>query len=420
MTGLPRASAAAFAAMLAVACQQGAGDGSPPAVTATAVNTSTDHMMVPAYEPPPLPDLLVGQRPSPETDEAGMWLVFDRQEQRSRLSANRITDPDLNAYVRDVVCKLAGPYCGDIRVYIGRVPHFNASMAPNGMMVVWSGFLLRARNEAQLAAVLGHEIGHYLRRHGVQQWRNTVNTVGFLTFFSMGMGIAGIPGAGDLAALAAMGGLSSFGRDHEREADAIGLERIAAAGYDPREAAAVWRNLIDENERAEKKREFNFFLSTHPRDTERQETLAGQAEAVIRKTGRTGDTGTERYRAAIASHRFQMLRDEIRLRDFKRNIAIVDMLIEDGFRLGELHYFRGEIFRLRDSAKDKDRDAALAEYAKASAFADCPPDLFRSVGLLHHRMGRTQDASEALRKYLDLMPDAPDAAFLRSYIKPTS
>ena len=420
MKHLHRASIAALAALMAAACQMGAGGGESPAATASAVNTSTDQTMATAYEPAPLPDLLVGQRPSPETDEAGMWLVFDRQEQQSRHSANLITDPDLNAYVRDVVCKIAGPYCRDIRVYIGRVPHFNASMAPNGMMVVWTGFLLRARNEAQLAAVLGHEIGHYLRRHSVQRWRSTINTAGFLTFFSMGMGVAGLPGAGDLAALVAMGGLSSFGRDHEREADAIGLEKISAAGYDPREASAVWKNLIEENERASKEREFNFFLSTHPRDTERQETLATQAKAVIGRTGRTGDVGTERYRAAIASHRFQMLRDEIRLRDFKRNLAIVDMLIEDGFRLGELHYFRGEIFRLRDSADENDRDAALAEYAKAAAFADCPPDLFRSLGLLNHRMGRTGDASQALRKYLDLQPDAPDAAFLRSYIKPTS
>ena len=53
-----------------------------------------------------------------------------------------------------------------------RTPYFNASMAPNGMMQVWSGLLLRVDNEAQLAAVLGHEIGHYLARHSVERLRD--------------------------------------------------------------------------------------------------------------------------------------------------------------------------------------------------------------------------------------------------------
>ena len=59
-----------------------------------------------------------------------------------------------------------------IRVYAMRQPDFNASMAPNGMMIVHTGLLAHMRNEAQLAAVLGHESGHYLRRHSVQNWRS--------------------------------------------------------------------------------------------------------------------------------------------------------------------------------------------------------------------------------------------------------
>ena len=51
------------------------------------------------------------------------------------------------------------------------MPQFNAMMAPNGMMLVWSGLLLRVENEAQLAAILGHELGHYLERHSVEQLR---------------------------------------------------------------------------------------------------------------------------------------------------------------------------------------------------------------------------------------------------------
>ena len=81
-------------------------------------------------------------------------------------------DLKLHAYVEDIACRLGASHCPDIRVHIVRTPWFNASMAPNGMMQVWSGLLLRADNEAQLAAVLGHEIGHYISRHSVERLRD--------------------------------------------------------------------------------------------------------------------------------------------------------------------------------------------------------------------------------------------------------
>ena len=79
--------------------------------------------------------------------------------------------PQLNQYVQELACRLAGDHCPDIRVNLVSTPQFNASMAPNGMMQVWTGLLLRVENEAQLTAILGHEIGHYLARHSVERMR---------------------------------------------------------------------------------------------------------------------------------------------------------------------------------------------------------------------------------------------------------
>ena len=104
-------------------------------------------------------------------DEAGLWAYMDRTEEQLRRSPFLIRDEALNAYVRDIACRLAGEHCPHVRVYILRKAQFNATMAPNGMLQVWSGLLLRMANEAQLAAILGHEIGHYVARHGVQRLR---------------------------------------------------------------------------------------------------------------------------------------------------------------------------------------------------------------------------------------------------------
>ena len=75
-----------------------------------------------------------------------------------------IKDKELNDYVKKVFCKLQPDYCQKIRIYITRIPAFNATMAGNGLMEIWSGALLHLENEAQLAAVIGHEFGHYFFR----------------------------------------------------------------------------------------------------------------------------------------------------------------------------------------------------------------------------------------------------------------
>ena len=90
-------------------------------------------------------------------------------------------------------------YCRDLRLYLVDVPWFNASMAPNGVMILWTGSLLRIRDEAQLALVLGHEFGHYRERHTLQQWRKLKRSSAFLGAFGVlasgaGVGVAGMVG----------------------------------------------------------------------------------------------------------------------------------------------------------------------------------------------------------------------------------
>jgi beta-barrel assembly-enhancing protease len=67
-------------------------------------------------------------------DEAGLWQVMEREENLVRDLPLRVRDPELTAYLDELVCQLAGDLCGDIRVYVLRLPYFNATMAPNGMM----------------------------------------------------------------------------------------------------------------------------------------------------------------------------------------------------------------------------------------------------------------------------------------------
>ena len=80
-----------------------------------------------------------GQRPPVNTVEASIWDLSDKAEIDAKRAGQLVTDPALNAYVNGIRCKVAAEYCGDMRVYLMERPAFNASMAPNGYMEIWSG-----------------------------------------------------------------------------------------------------------------------------------------------------------------------------------------------------------------------------------------------------------------------------------------
>ena len=353
-----------------------------------------------------LSTLSPGQRPDISSDEAGIWMVMDRAELKLKTSGNLIRDPALTKYVRDLVCKLAGSYCPDIRTYVMRVPAFNASMAPNGVMQVWTGLLLRVRNESQLATVLGHEIGHYLRRHSLQRMRDTVSKSNALIFFQLATAAAGLPGAADLAALAVHGSIAAFSRDNEREADGYGIRFLVENGYNPHEAPKVWDQVKRELKPLEEDGvSRSVFYASHPPVEERSNSLKKLAVKMM-KTRPPGKTGRKSFLNAIQPHRSSFLRDEINLRQFKKMQALLQILFEDGFNKGQLHYFQGELYRIRDEEGDKKK--AFDSYMEAVKTSNSPPETHREIGLLHYKAKKKEKAREHFYKYIQLNPTAVD------------
>lgn len=346
-----------------------------------------------------------GERPPLDSDEAGLWMVMDKAENEYRTAGNRINDQDLNDYLQDIVCRLAPEYCEDLRVYVLQVPYFNASMAPNGVLLIWSGLLLRTTNEAQLASVIGHEIGHYLRRHSLQRLHDVVNTSSALVIVQLAAAVAGVGAAGDLAYLAAISSLQAYSRDQEREADGYGLAFMARAGYDPHEAGDLWEKVIQEVE-ASKDKNFSLLLfDSHPPGRERMAALNELSDRIVAR-GNDFSMDEESFREHLLPFRYRFLQDEMHLRDFARTEVLLDQLIEDGASLGELYYFKGELYRLRGEENDLDR--ALAAYEKAINEAEFPPETLRAQGLLYMEKGESARARAFLQEYLVLKPDCVD------------
>lgn len=348
-------------------------------------------------------------RPAAGSDEAELWYAMDRAETELKRSPLLVRDPALNAYVRGVACKVAGEHCKDIRVYIVDVPQFNASMAPNGMLVLWTGALLRIRDEAELAFVLGHETGHFTARHSLQQWRKMKTASAWLSAFQIAAYGAGAGGVAQLGGLAGAAAMFKYSRDMEREADRLGFASLVAHGWAPSAGADLWARMWREEQTRKYDRPLTLF-SSHPATKERLDDVKAAAAAIANPPT---DEGRDRYRAAVHPLLVKLLDEELAQRRYAGSILVIGELLEDASPedKGLLTFYLAEAYRRRGLNDDKAKAAGY--YAQAIALPGAPPAAWREVGFARRSAGDAAGAREALRHYLEASPQAEDAAFIR-------
>ncbi|MDQ3470903.1 MAG: M48 family metalloprotease [Pseudomonadota bacterium] len=393
-----------------------ASGGAATAALATGVASARipPHTMQPLIGP--------GYRPTDE-DEKGLWQQVERVEEEIAGSNLVLKEPALEQYLRDLIGKVGGPAARDMRIYLVRIPEFNAVMFPTGFSVVFSGLLLRMRSEAQLAGVIAHESAHFLRRHLIRQWRDMKRKTDLLAIGAMALGVGGAGAGvytGDIARLAQFGTILTllrYSRLLEAESDAMGARLLAEQGYPPLEMSTTWQQLINELELSaryrRKPRERNLSLfSTHPAPESRMRDLRATA-AELTVPGRFYDNHRARYLQAIAPVRKMLLDDQAKLNDPGATQYIIQTLAQDGWN-GLLRFYEGENWRLRNRPGDDVR--AAQSYAIAVAYPDAPADAWRWHGLSLIKQGRRPEARSALTRYLALQPNAPDAPFIRQMI----
>ncbi len=374
----------------------------------------------PTTTPAPLPPPYTGAYQPQGVDEIGLWKQLDEDERMLANSPILIRDEALNAYVRGVLCATVGAdRCKAARLYILRTPLFNASMAPNGTLRVFSGLLLRVRSEAELGAVLGHEFGHFEQRHTLARFRAHRSGTDLLSWAAVLASM--VPYAGgaynfQTMQISVYGRLAHFSRDQEREADLHGIGYLNGSALRPQSAAVVWQNVMTEAERSAAARgqahpRFDRipFFASHPSDAERATTMASLAVP----DGATRDDGAARYAAALAPWLPLFLDDQIKLNDFGASEYLIGMLGERG-ATAPLWVARGDLYRARGYPRDL--VSAAEFYANAAALDPSLAEAQRGLGLALIKTGRRTEGVAALRRYLQLKPDAPDAAMLGTLV----
>jgi predicted Zn-dependent protease len=195
-------------------------------------------------------------------------------------------NPELQTYVEQVGQKLAALSHRPGLKYRFTVldsPEVNAFALPGGFVYITRGILAYINTEAELAAVLGHEIGHVTARHAVRQY-TAATSAGFV---GMIVGATtGIPVTQDLANILGNTVVSGFGRDHELESDRLGAEYLAHAGYDPQAMIAVIGILknqeeFEKNQAAAEHRPpkiYHGVFASHPSADQRLREVVGEAD----------------------------------------------------------------------------------------------------------------------------------------------
>jgi predicted Zn-dependent protease len=407
-------------------------------------------MLIPACASRNVPPIGYGGRPfQPEPDEVALWNKADKEEQELLKKNKPYDDPMLEEYLGkmgdrllpDSVRAAGGP---GFRFGVIRDPTLNAFAMPNGRIYIHTGLLAQVQNESQLATIVGHEMTHVTNRHALSFTRDAQTKQILYTVAAIAASIGVAAAAGSMGRnspvsgavlsqtanailglglqLATIAAINGHGRDLQRDADAAGLDRMVAAGYDPREAPKVFALLKDSS--PDRGSLETFFFGSHPKLQERIEV--------------TQDLIRTKYAGAASSSEAIVNTDEfeLRMRTVVRDNARMD-IAAGRFPLAQkqldrvlaitpkdpvTHLYYGDLYRLQAqrarSTIDKAELAhkAMESYRRSVDLDPQAPEPYRQLGLLYYQQRLPDRAREAFRQYLVLKPDAPDAKRIKEYM----
>lgn len=216
-----------------------------------------------------------------------------------------VQDAEINRYVNvlgDSIANLADDRGLDYQFYIVNDASVNAFAVPGGYIYVNRGLIDRTTNLSQLAGVLGHEIGHVVRRHSVKQMEKAQGAnIGVM----LGCTLINVCGSQAAQAAINVGGsalFAKFGRDDEREADEEAVKNVVRAGIHPKGIPEMFQILL--NERTTNPGALEGWFATHPGEQDRiteTSAMVAKYDPAILRTLASNTTRYNDFKARVRS-----------------------------------------------------------------------------------------------------------------------
>ncbi|MCZ6829718.1 MAG: M48 family metalloprotease [Gammaproteobacteria bacterium] len=332
---------------------------------------------------------------NPVTGESELSLVSEAQEialgeqqyapsQQSQ-GGQYVVDPQLQSYVADIGHRLAAvshrpglPY--DFVVLNNSVP--NAWALPGGKIAVNRGLLIKLQDEAELAAVLSHEIVHAAARHGASQMSRGALTGITAQIATIAAASAGYGQLGSRAAQASSAAfMARYGRDDELESDKYGMEYMAKLGYDPQAAVSLQETFV----RLSAKRQQDFvsgLFASHPPSQARVDANRERAKTL---------SDGERYRQRYQRHIAQLQKDAeaytkqdqavaaLKQDDAHKALALLDAAVAIQPEEAQFWETRGHAWSMLDNTANAEKAYTTAIRKNPGYFS---PKLYRGLSYL--------------------------------------
>lgn len=364
----------------------------------------------------------------PVTGEAMISLVseeqeieIDRQESPHQFSADYGQNEDrrLNTYIAGVGGAVAKTSHRPGMPYSYRVldaNHINAYTFPGGTMAVTRGILVELESEAELAALLGHEIGHVNARHAAER-----ATKGMLAQTAIGIAAAAVGNGGTQQVVAGLGMISAtallakYSRDNEREADQLGMDYSVSAGANPQGMVDLMNMLNSLHSQSPGALQIMF--SSHPMSDERLRNARTQMDKQY-KSQRARNSGRERYMDYT-----QALRKDKAL---IKSLADADLAISQGdYAKASSHLTQAKAQRDDDyalwiiSAKanmaQQKHTQAVQDLARAKSLKPGEQLPLYMQGASYIELGQFDQAVDTFTQYQRNLPGNPLVDFLIGY-----
>jgi len=376
-----------------------------------------------------LAGVMVGCAANPVTGKRQLMLIsekqevqIDRQHSPHQFSSDYgpLQDKGLNSYINGIGQRMAANTHRPNMPYSFRgvnATYVNAYAFPGGSIAATRGILLELNNEAELAALLGHELGHVNARHTAEQMSKGMlaqAVAGGLAVYARTKSKT----AGQLAAVLGMLGagalLASYSRDNEREADALGMEYMVQAGY----GSDGFVGLMDmlKSMSKHKPNAIELMFSTHPMSDERHQTAVQRAQ-----------TGYKSYKNPVYRERY--MDNTARLRQIK---GAIDEMQNGEKKMARKKFGDAEAHFRRALEIAPDDYAGLAMMSKcllvqkkmsdAQHYADRAKQIYPNEAQAYHLAGfakiqqsKFDAAYEDFNNYERLLPGNPNTIFFKGY-----